>query len=257
MKNMIDVSHLYYTYHSPKGELPVLNDLSFSLKEGDFLAILGPSGCGKSTLLNLLAGLLTPGSGTISFKGRPLQEISENYMGYMLQKDQLLEWRSIIKNVCLGLEIKKKQQSKALDPYTLLKKYGLEQFADAKPSQLSGGMRQRAALCRTLVRNPSVLFLDEPFSALDYQTRLQTGNEIGSIIQKEHKTAVLVTHDLAEAVSLSDKVLILTKRPARIKQILPMDFPKDLSPMERRNTPLFQTYFNQIWKELNDNDTIC
>ena len=171
----------------------------------------------------------------------------------MLQKDQLFEWRTIEKNILLGLEIQKKQNPESLAyAQTLLKTYGLSDFRNAKPSELSGGMRQRAALIRTLVLKPELLLLDEPFSALDYQTRLNTANDIGNIIKKEHKTAILVTHDISEAVSLGSQVVVLTRRPATVKRVIPVQFPSSLTPLERRNTPEFKTYFNLIWKELNE-----
>ena len=252
MSPILDIIHLNHSYHSLQGEMPALSDLTFSIQQGDFLAIVGPSGCGKSTLLNLMSGLLVPESGEIYFKGSKRTENIRDHIGYMLQSDQLFEWRTILQNVCLGLEIRKILTKESLEKAKqLLSAYGLEKFSNAKPSELSGGMRQRVALCRTLVLNPDVLFLDEPFSALDYQTRLHVGNDIGTIIKSEKKTAVLVTHDLSEAVSLADQILILTKRPGRIQKMIPLNFPKDFSPMERRNTEQFQTYFNIIWKELN------
>lgn len=257
MKTILDVNHVCFSYHTTQGETLALSDITFSIQPEDFLAIVGPSGCGKSTLLNLMAGLLEPESGEIRFFGTPLTRDLRTHIGYMLQNDQLFEWRTIFQNVCLGLEIQKKKSVKTLEyARQLLMEYGLDTFADARPSQLSGGMRQRAALCRTLVLNPDLLFLDEPFSALDYQTRLQVGNDIGSIIRKQKKTAILVTHDLTEAVSMANKVLILTSRPGTIRRILPLQFSPEQSPMERRKDPLFQTYFNLIWKELNqDADT--
>ncbi len=253
MESIFEVTHVNFAYHSMQGEVPALSDITFSVQSGEFIAIVGPSGCGKSTLLNLLAGMLTPESGSIYLFGQPLTKELRSHMGYMLQDDQLLEWRSIYKNVLLGLEVRhqltpeKKSYAKKL-----LKTYGLEQFADAKPSQLSGGMRQRAALVRTLTLKPDLLFLDEPFSALDYQTRLAAGNDIGSIIRTEKKTAILVTHDLSEAVSLADRIIILSKRPGKIQRIVPITFPENLTPMQRRNTDTFKQYFNLIWKELQD-----
>lgn len=255
MRPILEINHLNFAYHSLQGEVPALFDITFSIPSGDFLAIVGPSGCGKSTLLNLMAGLLQPESGTILFQGKPLTEDMRNHIGYMLQTDQLFEWRSIYKNVCLGLEIRKQlTDENKRRAIKLLVDYGLDRFMDAKPSELSGGMRQRAALVRTLVLNPDLLFLDEPFSALDYQTRLEVGNDIGQIIRQEKKTAVLVTHDLAEAVSMADHVLILTKRPGRVHRYLTLEFPTELSCLERRNHENFQMYFNLIWKELNHED---
>ena len=228
-----------------EGETLALSHLSFSLKQGDFVSIVGPSGCGKSTLLSIISGLIPPESGTVNLAG--------NHIGYMLQKDHLLEWRNVYRNIILGLEV---QHSVTADTkekaYGLLKQYGLEQFANAKPSELSGGMRQRVALIRTLILEPDLLLLDEPFSALDYQTRLAVGDDIGQIIHKEKRTAILVTHDLAEAISLGDRVIVLTERPGSVKTIVPIHFPEDKNtPLLRRNTPEFNEYFHAIWKELN------
>ena len=203
-------------------------------------------------MLHLIAGLISPENGSITFWGNVNKE-HKIHIGYMLQKDELLEWRSIYKNVILGLEIQKKldreSKEKAL---SMLATYDLISFANSRPSELSGGMRQRAALIRTLVLDPDILLLDEPFSALDYQTRLNVCDDIGRIIRNEKKTAILVTHDLSEAVSLADRVIILTKRPATIHQSVSIHFDdSSLSPLERRNAPEFKNYFNLIWKELN------
>ena len=247
----LSVRGLSHTYHTKNGETPALKDIHFDLFTGEFAAIIGPSGCGKSTLLELIAGLipLQKGSLRYPFLNQPPS------IGYMLQKDQLFEWRTIEKNILLGLEIQKKQNPESLAyAQTLLKTYGLSDFRNAKPSELSGGMRQRAALIRTLVLKPELLLLDEPFSALDYQTRLNTANDIGNIIKKEHKTAILVTHDISEAVSLGSQVVVLTRRPATVKRVIPVQFPSGLTPLERRNTPEFKTYFNLIWKELNPDE---
>lgn len=252
MHSLFEIQHLSYAYHTMQGETPALSDITFTVTSGDFVAIVGPSGCGKSTLLNLLAGLLTPESGTLLLNGTPLTADSRRHIGYMLQQDYLLEWRNIWENVLLGLEIRHEVTTESCSyAKQLLKQYGLEKFSYSKPSQLSGGMRQRAALVRTLVLKPELLLLDEPFSALDYQTRLSVSNDIGSIIRKEKKTALLVTHDLAEAVSLADHVIILTPRPGRIQRIVSVTFPTDLTPMERRDHDDFKTYFNLIWKELH------
>lgn len=173
----------------------------------------------------------------------------------MLQHDHLFEWRTVEKNVLLGLEIQNKltpdSKRTVLD---MLKTYGLYKFKDARPSQLSGGMRQRAALIRTLALKPEMLLLDEPFSALDYQTRLTVGDDIGTIIKKEGKTAILVTHDLSEAISLGTQIIVLSKRPATVKKIIPIHFPENISALERRNSPDFKDYFNKIWKELNEHE---
>ncbi|GFH96981.1 aliphatic sulfonates import ATP-binding protein SsuB [Lachnospiraceae bacterium] len=203
-------------------------------------------------MLSLICGLLKPEEGTVSFLGRPLKEAGAN-IGYMLQKDHLFEWRTVYSNVTLGLEIQKKLTPRHLSSVDhMLEVYGLSSFKDARPSQLSGGMRQRAALIRTLALEPDLLLLDEPFSALDYQTRLSVCDDIAAIIKKEEKTAILVTHDLSEAISMADQVLVLSKRPGRVQKLVPVTFAmEERTPMRSRNAPEFKDYFNLIWKELN------
>ena len=209
MNPVLKVRDVCLSYHTLSGETPALSHISFDLMPGEFLSIVGPSGCGKSTLLNLIAGLLTPEHGSITLGGRPVSSGSTT-VGYMLQKDHLLEWRSIYKNILLGLEIRKElTPEKLAHAEALLQTYGLDRFRDARPSQLSGGMRQRAALIRTLVLEPELLLLDEPFSALDYQTRLNVSDDIGKILKSSGKPAILVTHDISEAISMADRVLIL------------------------------------------------
>ncbi|MCI9005789.1 MAG: ATP-binding cassette domain-containing protein [Lachnospiraceae bacterium] len=207
---------------------------------------------GKSTLLSLLAGLLEPEHGSIFLYGQKVSQKGSRSIGYMLQHDHLFEWRTVEKNVLLGLEIQHKLSDETRESVLeMLKTYGLYQFKDARPSQLSGGMRQRAALIRTLALKPEILLLDEPFSALDYQTRLTVGDDIGAIIKKEGKTAILVTHDLSEAISLGTQIIVLSRRPASISTMIPIRFSETLSALERRNSPEFKDYFNKIWKELN------
>ena len=255
MEEILELKHIYYSYHTMDGETSALSDISFGMKEGEFVAIVGPSGCGKSTLLSLICGLLTPEKGRIRVRGKELRESTTN-IGYMLQHDQLFEWRTIYNNVILGLEVQHMLTTKSRQKaHELLGTYGLSQFENARPSQLSGGMRQRAALVRTLVLEPDILLLDEPFSALDYQTRLRVSDDIGQIIRKEKKTAILVTHDLSEAASLADRVIILSPRPATIRQTLPLIFDlENDTPLTRRAAQEFKTYFNLIWKELNSNE---
>ncbi len=243
-----------FAYHSLEGETAVLQNISFTVRKGEFLSVVGPSGCGKSTILSLIAGLLEPETGSIFFPACEDESKKVN-IGYMLQRDQLFEWRTVLQNVTLGLEIRRKKTKEARKKLEeMLEKYGLGKFKDARPSQLSGGMRQRAALIRTLALEPELLLLDEPFSALDYQTRLSVGDDIGTIIEKEKKTAVLVTHDLGEAISLGTRVLVLSGRPARILADMPLEFPEDLTPLEKRNTAVFQEYFQKIWKELKKDE---
>ena len=255
MDAFLNLTDVRYSYHSPEGETPALSDISFSVKEGEFVAIVGPSGCGKSTLLNLICGLLAPEAGEITLKGNPVLRERER-IGYMLQKDHLFEWRSIYRNVILGLEIRRKCTEETLArAEAMLEQYGLAPFRNARPSELSGGMRQRAALIRTLVLEPELLLLDEPFSALDYQTRLTVCDDIGTIIRREQKTAILVTHDLSEAISCADRVIVLGKRPARIRAVVPVHFAmENRTPFQCRSAPEFKEYFNEIWKELNAYD---
>ncbi|MGN1378336.1 MAG: ABC transporter ATP-binding protein [Dorea sp.] len=255
MEQVLELKHIHYAYHNLDGETPALIDISFALNKGEFVAIVGPSGCGKSTLLSLIAGLLEPEKGLIKVNGRYLRESTTN-IGYMLQHDELFEWRTIYNNVLLGLEVQHMLTARTRErAQELLDIYGLGQFRNSRPSELSGGMRQRAALIRTLVLEPDLLLLDEPFSALDYQTRLNVGDDIGQIIRHEHKSALLVTHDLSEAISLADRVIVLSGRPATIQQTIPLIFHlEEDTPLNRRNAPEFKTYFNLIWKELNTHE---
>ena len=249
---MIKIEGLSKFFRTEEVETIALNNVSLEVKDGEFVAIMGPSGCGKSTLLSLICGLMKPDAGEILLNGIPLKENSP-LIGYMLQHDHLLDWRSIYRNVTLGPEICGTLNTATKKrAYELLEQYGLKQFASARPSQLSGGMRQRAALIRTLLPDPQLLLLDEPFSALDYQTRLTVSDDIGQIIRQSGKTALLVTHDLSEAISLSDRVIVLTNRPANVRCEIPIFFKLEQdTPLNRRNAPEFKHYFNQIWKELN------
>ncbi|MCI9362373.1 MAG: ABC transporter ATP-binding protein [Hungatella sp.] len=255
MKAKLEVRNLHYSYHTLEGETQALSNISFDVKDGEFFAIVGPSGCGKSTLLSLLCGLIEPEEGTILIDGIPRQD-SDAVIGYMLQRDHLFEWRTILSNISLGLEISHRLDEAAKERLlTMLDTYGLLQFKDARPSQLSGGMRQRAALIRTMALKPDILLLDEPFSALDYQTRLEVCDDISSIIRTEKKTAILITHDLSEAISVADRILILTSRPGRVKAVMEVRFEPEFDrPLSRRNAPEFSAYFNQLWKELKLHD---
>lgn len=247
MQAILSLQDISYSYHNLKGETPALSKITFQVSEGEFLAIVGPSGCGKSTLLSIIAGLLEPESGTLSFG-------ASSSIGYMLQHDHLFEWRTIYQNVILGLELNRSITKENTDyVLSLLKDYGLFDFKDKKPSELSGGMRQRAALIRTMAIRPDILLLDEPFSALDFQTRLTVSADIGGIIRSSGKTAILITHDLSEAITLADRVLVLSGRPAAIKYELPIHYDIErTSPLLIRNTEVYQTYFNLLWKELSD-----
>lgn len=254
MKSFLELDSVSFAYHTEKEETQALNQISFHINEGEFVSIVGPSGCGKSTLLSLIAGLMKPEKGRILLKGRPIEE-NLCSIGYMLQKDQLFSWRSVMQNVLLGLEIQKKKTREQVERVSsMLDMYGLGDFKEVKPSQLSGGMRQRAALIRTLALEPELLLLDEPFSALDYQTRLNVADDIGNIIRKEKKTAILVTHDLSEAISLGDRVLVLSHSPATIKRDVKIEFGDlpERTAINARGAKEFKEYFNVIWKELNE-----
>ena len=243
MKEVLRFENVSMHYHSKQGETVAIQDVNFSVNEGEFVVIIGPSGCGKTTLLSLAAGLLSPTKGTVVSNG--------SSFGSMLQKDELFPWRTIEKNLFLPLEIKRAdlpaQRERVL---ALAEKYGLGQFLKNYPSSLSGGMRQRAALIRTLALDPDVLLLDEPFSALDYQTRLSVCDDVYKIIRKENKTALLITHDISEAISVADRIFVLSHRPARVIAEHEIVFPES-EPLKRRENKLFSQWFELLWKELN------
>ncbi|MCD8372171.1 MAG: ABC transporter ATP-binding protein [Clostridia bacterium] len=231
-----------FSYHTLSGETMALERLSFEVREGEFVSVIGPSGCGKSTILSLAAGLLTPSYGKI--------ERGDGNFGYMLQTDALFPWRTVEQNIFLPLEVKKTNTPEARKfAIGLAEKYGLKDFLKKSPSQLSGGMRQRVALIRTLAAQPDALLLDEPFSALDYQTRLAVCDDVQAIIKGEHKTALLVTHDISEAIALSDKVLVLSSRPARVVGEHAVTFGEG-SPKKRRECSEFAAMFEVLRKEL-------
>ena len=242
---LMKLSDVSLAYHTVAGETSAIQNLDLTVYEGDFLAIVGPSGCGKTTVLSLIMGLLSPTAGSICFSRQDLR------LGYMLQRDHLLDHRTVEKNVLLGLEVQRRltPESRAR-AFALLDTYGLGEFRTYKPQQLSGGMRQKVALIRTLALEPDLLLLDEPFSALDYQTRLNLSDEVYRIIRSEQKSAILVTHDISEAVSMADRVAVFSARPARLKEEIAIGFPKSMSPLERRSQPAFHDYFDRIWKEL-------
>ncbi|WP_088189712.1 ABC transporter ATP-binding protein [Desulfosporosinus sp. FKA] len=239
-------------YQSLNGEITALTNIGFSVQDGEFVSIVGPSGCGKSTLLSIISGLLSPSSGTVWLSGEKVTGTSKK-IGYMLQKDHLFNWRTIWQNVMLGLEIRKAVTQEAKErARILLKTYGLYEFKNRYPDQLSGGMRQRAALIRTLVTDPQILLLDEAFSALDYQTRLAVNDDIYSIIKKENRTAILVTHDISESISMADRIIVLSKRPGMVKNIHEIKLScSNRTPLTCREAPEFRHYFQEIWKELD------
>ena len=254
MREVLKIENISKLYQAKNGEIEALKDISFSVERGELVSIIGPSGCGKSTLLSIIAGLEDKNSGTIYIDGEKIEGVS-NKIGYMLQKDSLLEWRTIYKNVIFGLEIRKTNTPENRQYVEeLLKKYHLYEFKDKYPSQLSGGMRQRVALIRTLAIKPKILLLDEAFSALDYQTRLAVTKDIYGILKNENVTALMVTHDISEAISMSDRIVVLTSRPATIKKIHKMKFEiENRNPISVRESPEFSKYFDSIWKELDVN----
>ena len=255
MNEILEVKELSKKYQNKEDEVLALKDINFKIKEGEFVSIIGPSGCGKSTLLSIIAGLEEKTTGEIYLEGKKEENISDK-IGYMLQRDCLLEWRTILSNTMFGLEVKgnkNKETKKYVEE--LLKKYNLYDFRNKYPSELSGGMRQRAALIRTLAVKPRLLLLDEAFSALDYQTRIMVTNDIYNILKKEKITALIVTHDIAEAISMSDRVLVLSKRPATIKQDHKIEFDiENRTPLNCRENPKFSKYFNTLWKELREDE---
>ena len=252
MDDILKLQDVCLTYQSDLFETDAVKDLNFSVKESEFISIIGPSGSGKTTILSLIAGLMPLTSGKILYKGNEIKKVSEN-IGYMLQRDELFSWRSIENNIYLPLEIKKiNNQTNRERALLLIEKYGLKDFTKSYPHQLSGGMRQRVALIRTLASNPDLLLLDEPFSALDSQTRLKVASDVYSITKNERKTAVLVTHDISEAISLSDRIIVLTNRPAKVYKEHSLNFDKSLTPLKRRDERCFSKLFDTLWRELND-----
>lgn len=257
MKDIVNLKDLTLIYQSIKHETTALSDINLTIQEQEFISIVGPSGCGKTTILSLIAGLIKPTTGEVKVLDKtpsPKDDVS----GYMFQRDNLLPWRNIEKNIYFGLELKHKSNKERKEyAISLAEKYGLGEFLKKHPNELSGGMRQRVALIRTLALKPELLLLDEPFSALDYQTRLQLCDHVFEIIKKEKKTAILVTHDLMEAITMSDRIIVLTARPGKIKAIHKTKFDKKLTPFERRQTNECKILFDKIWQEIqNENQKI-
>ncbi len=247
---LVRFENVSLTYHDKTGETLALDCLDFEVRRGELLGVVGPSGCGKTTVLSIISSIIKPSSGEVFIDGaRP--EDSRDVCGYMLQRDELFPWLTISQNVLLGAKIKKMKDRREY-AYALLDKYGLGDFKDRYPSQLSGGMRQRVALIRTLATSPELLLLDEPFGALDFQTRLNVVEDVHSIIKNEKKTAVFVTHDISEAISMCDRIVILSARPAKVKKIVDLSPIGELSPLMRREAPLFQKYSHDIWENLQN-----
>lgn len=254
MENILEFKNVNYFYQTKHDEIFALNNVNFCIEKENFASLVGPSGCGKTTILSLTAGLLKPSSGEILLDNE--SKIDTKKIGYMFQKDFLFEWRSVWKNITIGLEIQraKNKDEKLAFAEELLKKYDLYNFINQKPRSLSGGMRQRVALIRTLVLEPKLLLLDEPFSALDFQTRLSVCDDVHEIIKSEKKTALLVTHDISEALSMSDKIIVLSSRPATVKDTINLSL-DGKTPLKRREDQNFATLFDKIWRELTNEKT--
>lgn len=247
MNKILEIKNLSKNYQTIKGEIKAIDDISFALENEEVLCIVGSSGCGKSTLLNILAGLDSSYSGQIKFN-------NEAKIGYMLQEDALFPWLNILDNACLGLDIEKKKTKENIEfVKELLIKYGLGDFLEKYPHELSGGMRQRVALIRTLALKPDILMLDEPFSALDYVSRLSVSDDVLKIIKSEKKSVIMITHDLAEAISIADRVIVLSKRPARIKSVYEINLTNKSTPIENRKAKEFSYYYDLLWKDLDKN----
>lgn len=248
MKNiLLEIKNLKKMYHNAQGETLAVDDVSFEVNKNEILSIVGPSGCGKSTILSILTNLEEKSDGNIIFHG------NEN-IGYMLQSDSLFPWLTILDNCLLGLEINgKKDKETTENVIRLLDKYGLGEFKDKYPDSLSGGMKQRVALIRTLATNPSLLLLDEPYSALDYQTRLTLSDDMYKIIKAEGKAAILITHDIAEAISMSDRIIVLSSRPATVKSIYEINLTDKKTPIHNRKCVEFNDYYEKIWRDLDVN----
>lgn len=251
MSVFLSVENINLTYQTPEGETQAVKDVSFTVREGEFISIVGPSGCGKSSLLSCIAGVTLPTKGRIMLEGRRINGIS-NDAGYMLQSDNLMPWRNIYKNAVLGLEIQKKLTDENISYVReLLKKYGLWEFRNSYPASLSGGMRQRVALIRTLAVRPRLLLLDEAFSALDYQTRVNVGRDVYNILRSEKQTMIMVTHDIPEAVSMSDRVIVLSQRPAIIAKTVDIPFGEQRDTVAVRNTQQYRDCYDIVWKEMS------
>ena len=248
MKNiLLEIKNLKKMYHNDQCETIAVDNVSFEVNKNEILSIVGPYGCGKSTILSILTNLEEKSDGDIIFHG------NEN-IGYMLQNDSLFPWLTILDNCLLGLEIYGKKSKEATENVIrLLDKYGLGEFKNKYPDSLSGGMKQRVALIRTLATNPSLLLLDEPYSALDYQTRLTLSDDMYKIIKAEGKAAILITHDIAEAISMSDRVIVLSSRPATVKSVYEINLTDKRNPIHNRKCVEFNDYYEKIWRDLDVN----
>lgn len=251
MKELVKLENVSLIYQTKTSETLAIDNINLTVYEGEFIAIVGPSGCGKTSILSLISGVLSPSYGKVTI----YSQNTKNITGYMFQHDHLFGWRSIMKNILIGPEIQKSNNDSVKNyAELLLRKYGLYEYKDRYPNELSGGMRQRVALIRTLVLKPEILLLDEPFSALDFQTRLEVCDDVSNIIKQEKKTAILVTHDLSEAISMADRVVVLSPRPAQVKQIFDINLKEYGPPLKRREHPDFSKLFDKIWKEIRTDE---
>ena len=245
MNEIIKINKLRKKYFDKKQEILAIDDITLTVNEGEFLVIVGPSGCGKSTLLNIIGGIDHKNSGEIIVN-------NDVKIGYMLQTDCLFSWLTILDNALIGLKINNLLTEENIDYVkSLLKTYGLIEFMHSYPNSLSGGMKQRVALIRTLALRPDILLLDEPFSALDYQTRLMVADDVYKIIKKEKKTVIMITHDIGEACSIADRVVILSDRPSKVKKVINIEMTDKSSPINNRKCKEFSTYYDMIWKEID------
>lgn len=249
--NFLTISGIHHTYFTKSSATTALSDISLTVEEGEFVSFLGPSGCGKTTLLSIIAGLIKPTQGTVLLENKPIST-SENQIGYMLQQDYLFPWKTIEENILIGLKLSKRLNQKTrFETLQLLNEIGLSEVEQQLPKQLSGGMRQRVALVRTLATEPKLLMLDEPFSALDYQSKLKLEDLVSKTLKEYSKTAILVTHDIGEAIAMSDRVFVFSPGPGRLHKTfhIPVEL-RNLSPFEARNHETFSKIFQTIWKEL-------
>lgn len=246
---LLEIKELSKNYLTKKNVVCAVKKFDLVINENEFIALVGPSGCGKSTILSIIGGLEEKTTGIINFENKDLK------IGYMFQEDALLPWLTVLDNCLLGLKIQNKMSDENIKYVkSLLQKYGLSLFEKSYPNELSGGMRQRASLIRTLALKPDILLLDEPFSALDYQTRITVSDDVYKIIKEENKTAVMVTHDITEAIAIADKVVVLSKRPATIKNIYEIKFESKGLPSKNRKDPMFNSYYDNIWKDFDANE---
>lgn len=244
MNKILSINNITKIFHTPQDEIMAIDDVSLEIENGDFVALVGPSGCGKSTLLSIINKQEQATSGIINYYNKTI--------GYMLQDDALFEWLNVLDNCLLGLKIQNKLDNENKKyVLNLLEKYGLKDFIYSYPRNLSGGMRQRVALIRTLATKPDILLMDEPFSALDFQSRTAISNDVYKILKEENKTLIIVTHDISEAITLCNKVIVLTKRPANIKNTYNIEFNSNIKPSDRRYEETFNYYYNLIRKDID------